>query len=144
VQNIIWNLAPETFQEKGLSHAIWKMCDQLRELRSFHIEFLEMGEVKRFSSEVELVLFRIIQEITSNAMKHSLAWNIYIKMFWSEKQLKVEIKDDGVGKEKAAIIGKGDTGRGLIGIQKRADIIKASVTTEAIPKGTLFVVSYKF
>jgi len=100
--------------------------------------------VKRFSSEVELVLFRIIQEITSNAMKHSLAWNIYIKMFWSEKQLKVEIKDDGVGKEKAAIIGKGDTGRGLIGIQKRADIIKASVTTEAIPKGTLFIVSYKF
>ncbi|HEX6227295.1 MAG TPA: histidine kinase [Chryseolinea sp.] len=144
VQNIIWNLAPETFQEKGLSHAIWKMCDQLRELRSFHIEFLEMGEVKRLSSEVELVLFRIIQEITSNAMKHSLAWNIYIKMFWSEKELKVEIKDDGVGKERAAMTSKGDTGRGLIGIQKRADIIKATVTTEAIPKGTLFVVSYKF
>jgi signal transduction histidine kinase len=89
-------------------------------------------------------LFRIIQEITSNAMKHSLAWNIYIKMFWSENQLKVEIKDDGVGKERAAVTGRGDTGRGLIGIQKRAEIIKASVTTEAIPKGTLFVVSYKF
>jgi signal transduction histidine kinase len=144
VQNIIWNLAPETFQEKGLSHAIWKMCDQLRELRSFHIEFLEMGEVKRFSGEVELVLFRIIQEITSNAMKHSLAWNIYIKMFWSDHQLKVEIKDDGVGKEKAAASGKRDTGRGLVGIQKRAEIIGAAVTTEDIPKGTLFCVSYKF
>jgi signal transduction histidine kinase len=146
VQNIIWNLAPATFQEKGLSHAIWKMCDQLKELRSFHIEFLEMGEVKRLGSDVELLLFRIIQEITSNAMKHSLAWNIYIKMFWSATQLKVEIKDDGVGKENTHATSKNEisSGRGLLGIQKRAEIIGASVATEAIPKGTLFVVSYPF
>jgi len=144
VQNIIWNLAPDTFQEKGLSYAIWKMCDQLRDLRSFHIEFLEMGNVKRLSSDVELVLFRIVQEITSNAMKHSLAWNIFIKMFWSENQLKVEIKDDGVGREKALATGRKDTGRGLVGIRKRAEMIGAHVITEEIPKGTLFVVAYKF
>ena len=94
------------FRRKDFRTRSGKCAINLRELRSFHIEFLEMGEVKRFSSEVELVLFRIIQEITSNAMKHSLAWNIYIKMFWSDNQLKVEIKDDGVGKEKAAATGK--------------------------------------
>ncbi|HKZ36359.1 MAG TPA: histidine kinase [Chryseolinea sp.] len=143
VQNIIWNLAPETFQEKGLSYAIWKMCDQLKELRSFHIEFLEMGEVKRLPSEVELLLFRIIQEITSNAMKHSLAWHIFIKMFWSDTQLKVEIKDDGVGKDKT-LPTKADSGRGLVGIQKRAEIIGATVTTEDVSKGTLFIISYPF
>jgi signal transduction histidine kinase len=143
VQNIIWNLAPETFQEKGLSYAIWKMCDQLKELRSFHIEFLEMGEVKRLPSEVELLLFRIIQEITSNAMKHSLAWHIFIKMFWSDTQLKVEIKDDGVGKDKTSPT-KVDSGRGLVGIQKRAEIIGATVTTEDVLKGTLFIISYPF
>ena len=143
VQNIIWNLAPETFQEKGLSYAIWKMCDQLKELRSFHIEFLEMGEVKRLASEVELLLFRIIQEITSNAMKHSLAWHIFIKMFWSETHLKVEIKDDGVGKDKT-LPTKVDSGRGLVGIQKRAEIIGATVTTEDVSKGTLFIISYPF
>jgi signal transduction histidine kinase len=143
VQNIIWNLAPETFQEKGLSYAIWKMCDQLKELRSFHIEFLEMGEVKRLPGEVELLLFRIIQEITSNAMKHSLAWHIFIKMFWSDSQLKVEIKDDGVGRDKT-LPTKADSGRGLIGIQKRAEIIGAMVSTEAVSKGTLFIISFPF
>jgi signal transduction histidine kinase len=65
-------------------------------------------------------------------------------MFWTDKQLKIEIKDDGVGREKALASGRGDSGRGLIGIQKRAEIIGASVTTEQIPKGTLFVVSFKF
>jgi signal transduction histidine kinase len=65
-------------------------------------------------------------------------------MFWSVNQLKVEIKDDGVGREKALATGKSDSGRGLIGIQKRAEMIGANVTTEEISKGTLFVVSYKF
>ena len=146
VQNIIWNLAPSTFQEKGLSHAIWKMCDQLKELRSFHIEFLEMGEVKRLPSEVELCFIRIIQEITSNAMKHSLAWNIYIKMFWSDTQLKVEIKDDGVGKENTAPNTKKRHHRveDWLEFRRERKLLAQLVTTEEIPKGTLFIVSYSF
>src|SRR5262249_21015549 len=32
VQNIIWNLAPESLREKGLSYVLWKMCDHLKEL----------------------------------------------------------------------------------------------------------------
>lgn len=143
VQNIIWNLSPEALQEKGLSYALWKMCDQLKDLRSFHIEFLEMGSVRRLPDSVELLLFRIVQEIVNNAMRHSLAWNINMKMYWSETYVKIEVKDDGIGKDKA----HGDReekGRGLPGIQKRAELIGASVTTEPIAKGTLFIVSYVF
>ena len=86
IQNIIWNLSPEALFEKGLSYALWKMCDQLKELRSFHIEFLEMGALRRLPSHVELLLFRIVQEIVNNAMRHSLAWNINMKMFWTDTQ----------------------------------------------------------
>jgi len=147
VQNIIWNLAPEALNEKGLSYALWKMCDQLKDLRSFHIEFLEMGTMRRLPDSVEILLFRIVQEIVNNAMRHSLAWNIALKMYWLDSQLKVEVKDDGVGKEKAAAdksqkIRKG--GKGLPGIQKRAELIGATITTEPVDKGTLFVVSYPF
>ncbi len=99
VQNIIWNLSPEALFEKGLSYALWKMCDQLKDLRSFHIEFLEMGTVKRLPNHVELLLFRIVQEIVNNAMRHSLAWNINMKIFWTNTQLRIEVKDDGIGKD---------------------------------------------
>lgn len=148
VQNIIWNLAPEALHEKGLSYALWKMCDQLKDLRSFYIEFLEMGPARRLPDPVELLLFRIVQEIVNNAMRHSLAWNINMKMYWSEAQVKIEVKDDGIGKDKAAKPSsekkeKG-MGMGLPGIQKRAELVGASVTTEPIAKGTLFVVSYVF
>jgi two-component system, NarL family, sensor kinase len=145
VQNIIWNLAPEALNEKGLSYALWKMCDQLKDLRSFHIEFLEMGAVRRLPDSVEILLFRIVQEIVNNAMRHSLAWNINMKMYWLDAQVKIEVKDDGIGRDKAASEPKNDRGgRGLPGIQKRADLIGATITTEPVEKGTLFVVSYVF
>jgi two-component system sensor histidine kinase DegS len=147
VQNIIWNLAPEALNEKGLSYAIWKMCDQLKDLRSFHIEFLEMGTMRRLPDPVEILLFRIVQEIVNNAMRHSLAWNISLKMYWLDTQLKVEVKDDGVGKEKSAqekSIKVRRGGRGLPGMKKRAELIGATITTEPVDKGTLFVVSYPF
>jgi len=143
VQNIIWNLTPEALHEKGLSYALWKMCDQLKDLRSFHIEFLELGPPRRLPGPVELSLFRIVQEIVNNAMRHSLAWNINMKMYWSAEQLKIEVKDDGIGKEKSPNDRK-EKGRGLPGIQKRAELVGAKVTAEPIAKGTLFVVSLAF
>jgi len=141
IQNIIWNLSPAELSEKGLSHALWKMCDQLKELRSFYIDFLEMGMARRLPAADELLLFRIVQEIVNNAMRHSLAWNINMKMYWTETVLKIEVKDDGIGKERASS-NKREKGRGLPGIQKRAELIGGNVTTEPIAKGTLFVVSY--
>lgn len=143
VQNIIWNLSPEALGEKGLSYALWKMCDQLKDLRSFHIEFLELGTARRLPDPVELILFRIVQEIVNNAMRHSLAWNINMKLYWSHDQLKIEVKDDGIGKDKSRQDRK-ENGRGLPGIQKRAELIGAKVTAEPVAKGTLFVVSTEF
>ena len=144
IQNIIWNLSPEALNEKGLSYVLWKMCDQLKELRSFYIEFLEMGSAKRLPVHDELLLFRIVQEIVNNAMRHSLAWNINMKMYWSDSQVKIEVKDDGIGRERATAERTEKKGRGLPGIQKRAELIGASVVTEPVTKGTLFVVSYPF
>jgi two-component system NarL family sensor kinase len=141
IQDIIWNLSPAALNEKGLSYALWKMCDQLKELRSFYIEFLEMGTSKRLPVRDELLLFRIVQEIVNNAMRHSLAWNINMKMYWSQASVKIEVKDDGIGKERS-VSERIEKGRGLPGIQKRAELIGASVTTEPIAKGTLFIVSY--
>ena len=71
-----------------------------------------------------------------------------MKMYWLDGQLKVEVKDDGVGKDKSS---QEQTkkrtrggGRGLPGMQKRAELIGAMITTEPVDKGTLFVVSYPF
>ncbi len=144
VQDIIWNLSPQSLGEKGLSYALWKMCDNLKELRAFHVEFLEMGKIQRFSPDIELTLFRIVQEIVNNTIRHSLAWNIYVKVYWTETVLSIEIKDDGVGKGKAPVEKVSSTGRGLKGIHKRAGRIGATVIFDSATKGVFTVVNYPF
>jgi signal transduction histidine kinase len=143
VQNIIWNLAPEALYQKGLSYALWKMCDQLKDLRSFHIEFLEIGTACRLPDRTELLLFRIVQELVNNAMRHSLAWHINMKLFWTDKHLRVEVKDDGIGREKTRN-NRAGLGKGLPGMQKRAELIGAFIETSPVEKGTMFAVTYDF
>ncbi len=141
VQDIIWNLAPQLLEEKGLTHAIWKMCDQLKELRAFHVHFSQVGNDQRLTTEIELQLFRIAQEMISNALKHSNGWNIYVRVHWNENELLITIHDDGVSKneiKKERTVG----GRGLTGIQLRAKLIGAEIKTHKVDKGTSYEVTY--
>ncbi len=141
VQDIIWNLAPQLLEEKGLTHAIWKMCDQLKELRAFHVHFSQIGNDQRLKTEIELQLFRISQEMISNALKHSNGWNIYVRVHWNENDLLIAIHDDGASKEevrKQRSLG----GRGLSGMQLRAKLIGAEIKTQKVEKGTSYEVMY--
>lgn len=141
VQDIIWNLAPQLLEEKGLTHAIWKMCDQLKELRAFHVHFSQVGNDQRLIAEIELQLFRIAQEMISNALKHSNGWNIYVRVHWNDHELLISIHDDGVAKsevKKERPVG----GRGLTGIQLRAKLIGAEIKTRKVEKGTSYEVTF--
>jgi two-component system, NarL family, sensor kinase len=141
VQNIIWNLAPQLLEEKGLTHAIWKMCDHLKELRAFHVHFSQVGSDLRLTTEIELQLFRIAQEMISNALKHSNGWNIYVRVHWNDTELLISIHDDGASKNqirKEKSLG----GRGLSGLQLRAKLIGAKIKTQKVDKGTSYEVTY--
>ena len=141
VQDIIWNLSPQLLEEKGLTHAIWKMCDQLKELRAFHVHFSQVGSDTRLTTEVELQLFRIAQEMISNALKHSNGWNIYVRVHWNDNELLITIHDDGAQKaeqRKERTLG----GRGLTGMQLRAKLVGADIKTRKVDRGTSYEVTY--
>lgn len=141
VQDIIWNLAPQLLEEKGLTHAIWKMCDQLKELRAFHVHFSQVGSDRRLATEIELQLFRIAQEMISNALKHSNGWNIYVRVHWNDNELLITIHDDGASKAEVKKE-RSSGGRGLSGIQLRAKLIGAEIKTRKVEKGTSYEVTY--
>ena len=143
VQDIIWNLAPQLLEEKGLTHAIWRMCDQLKELRAFHVHFSQMGRDKRLTTEIELQLFRITQEMVSNALKHSNGWNIYVRVHWNDNELLITIHDDGAQK-KEMIRDKSSSRRGLTGMLLRAKLIKAEIKTRKVDRGTSYEIIFPF
>lgn len=85
------------------------------------------GEPFRINPQKELILFRIVQEVFNNAMKHAEAGSIRIALSFQDDKLELCIKDNGKGFQLAETLPgkKGLAGLGLRNIQNRAKLIGA-------------------
>jgi len=92
-------------------------------------------------AEVQMQLFRIIQEALSNARKHAEARSVQISFEKRDHLMSVTIKDNGRGFEPQAAMKKGDGHFGLRFMHERAKQIGGSLRVESTPgKGTCVIV----
>jgi len=102
-----------------------------------------LGGERRFSPEVESLLFRIVQEALNNIRRHAQASEAQVVMEFAEDRTKVTISDNGRGFE---LSGRVDdlprSGKlGLAGIQERARLLGGSLDVKSEPsKGATIVV----
>ncbi len=89
----------------------------------------------------EIILFRILQEFTSNTLKYAEAENLKININYLEDKLEISAKDDGKGFK----IDSAEKGSGLINMQKRSNLIKAIFKLESQPGiGTILNLEYPY
>ena len=95
------------------------------------------------SSEIETILYRIIQEALNNVAKHSGGTRVALVLRRTEKQVQAIIEDDGRGFPNRVTSQSGNGGGrlGLLGIQERLGIVGGDFKIESAPKrgATLFV-----
>ena len=96
VRRISRDLMPSTLQKFGLAQAIHEMCNQYALASGIKIEFNQEGTEWSIDKSKQIMLFRIIQELLNNAMKHSRSSHIMVTMHWSES-LMATVEDDGIG-----------------------------------------------
>ncbi len=100
-------------------HDVSELVDHLRET-GLQVQLWVEGESRRLSPGVDLAAFRLIQEALTNTLKHAgpqaRAW---VRIHYGERQLTVEVEDDGRGP--AAGLGQpnGHRGHGLVGMRER-------------------------
>ncbi len=96
-----------------------------------------VGTIK-LGYQAELVLFRIMQEIFQNTLKHARAKNIWVRIE-KEKTWTLRIQDDGKGFNLAeSILDLSESGAGLRNIKRRAELIGFTAEWESAPgKGTI-------
>lgn len=102
LRNYIFDLRPMTLDDFGISYTVKRFIENLKKLHKnrYSIEFRLTGdEDRRFRKEVEISVFRIIQEAVNNAVKHGKINKIEILLNYSEKFMMGEIRDDGEGFE---------------------------------------------
>lgn len=115
MRNICFNLMPRTLKEFGLAKAIKEFCDHYPQAQ--HTEFVihEIKTLPHLPSDLAIDLYRVIQEIISNAVKHGRAGRIKISLACRNRTIMVTVNDNGIGFDSK----KESNGMGLKNMESR-------------------------
>ncbi|MCB0436406.1 MAG: sensor histidine kinase, partial [Mangrovimonas sp.] len=97
MRRIAHNMMPEVLIKLGLIKAIQELVDNINSSKQLKIIFQHFGMVERLSGSFEIMLYRIVQELLNNIMKHSDATEAVIQFIKEENRLHVTIEDNGKG-----------------------------------------------
>ena len=106
----------------GLKEAIQDYCDGINESHTITMKFTAIGQGELLEKSTEVILYRIVQELSNNALKHAEAKNIFIQFSQHSKGLSLVVEDDGVGFDTDQIT----KGAGLQNVQSRVDYLKGN------------------
>ena len=100
VRHIAHNLLPTVLEKEGLIKATSHFISEINETKLVNFSVTgKNSDIKNLSPQLQLMLFRVIQELVNNIIKHSQAQNAEIAFSNGENGLQIEISDDGVGYE---------------------------------------------
>jgi signal transduction histidine kinase len=134
VRNISHLLSPDALDLYGFSAAIEELVDVTRENSGLEIELMNTGEEDAAAPDTSpaLALYRVLEELLANTIKHAGAGKVSIVIHSSHDTLKFEYTDDGCGlggsREKKP-------GIGLRNIESRLQTINAQFTMKKPPAG---------
>jgi signal transduction histidine kinase len=133
----MYDLKPKNLEDLGLEFAVRKLSENIsqRTRKNGNVEII--GKTRRFDNEVELYLYRIIQECLSNIIRHSQASEYKIELLYSEKNLRIFISDNGIG-FKIEKVNK-DKNYGLLNISERIKALKGTMKINSSSEGTLLL-----
>jgi signal transduction histidine kinase len=140
VRSVSHNLAKEILTEFGLVGAIENLRDSINSASILKFVFVNTGFNLRLSYEIEIEIYRIIQELVTNVIKHANATELVIQFVADEETLSITVEDDGVGFDIDKV--KKD-GLGLHNIFNRTATIKGKYAIDSAPgAGTSFIFDF--
>lgn len=126
------NLMPDMLLEDGLADALYYCCCNLQKGTDLHIDFQHYGDLPRLSQEVHLYLYRIIQELLQNIIKHAHAGRALVQMNYHAPLLSFTVEDDGIGYDRQNV----EPGMGLKNVYSRLRALKGSMDVKSGRQGT--------
>lgn len=138
VREISHNMMPSSLTKFGLSSALKQFTNKINTLGKIELELQIVGIKERFDEKIELTLFRIIQEVISNIMRHAEAKKVNIELIKHDDELILIIEDNGKGFDTENIE---NNGIGLKNIATRVEYLNGSVIFDStIGRGTSVIV----
>ncbi len=137
LRSLATDLRPSGLREHGLASAIERQAAKLREATGMGVDVSAEGLPEDLPGEMQIALFRVIQEALTNVARHSGAGQVSVVVSRLGGRIRVVVEDDGRGFDPAA-----PTSRlGLRGIRERVELLGGELRIEsAVGAGTAVVV----
>ena len=136
IRNICGELMPLVLTRKGVFSAINELIGEFSSLVPIKIEFTYTPVM--LENPAQIHIYRMVQEIITNAIKHSAANAMHIDIKSENEMLMINVSDDGKGFDTKKMLIE-SSGLGLKNILGRAYALKGKVFLESAPgKGTSY------
>ncbi|HTJ53615.1 MAG TPA: sensor histidine kinase [Cyclobacteriaceae bacterium] len=137
LRRVAHNMMPEALAKFGLSMALQDFCESINGMKALTISFQTVGDERRLDSSQEIILYRIVQELLNNTLKHSGAQHALVQLVYESNAMTLTVEDDGKGFEKNII--EKSTGSGWPNIRSRVEYLKGLIDVITKPEEGTFV-----
>lgn len=128
IRRLSKSLVPPTINDLGLIGSVTELVESLNLLGNVQFNFQHSSINENILPPgIKLTIFRIIQEQTTNILKHSHATNAFINLILEQNQLRLSIEDDGKGFDIANV----NKGVGIANIRNRSNIYQGKVLIQS-------------
>lgn len=132
---VIWALRPQQLDELGLVAAVRHAAEtMLGDRVTLHFQARVDRELPE---EVEITLYRVLQEAITNVARHAQAREVWIDLHQDDTGVCLRVEDDGVGFRPDEVHQDAEGGMGLTGMEERIRLFGGSFHLESVPgRGT--------
>ncbi|HXM11289.1 MAG TPA: DUF4118 domain-containing protein [Terriglobales bacterium] len=135
-------LHPPLLDEVGLPSALRWYVDGFSERSKIAVDVNIAGEIGRLGSDVEIAIFRVVQECLTNVHRHSGSRSASLLLAWQDKYVRLEIKDAGKGiplQRQLALTSSGQLGVGFRGMRERVHQLGGNLDVQSDSTGTTII-----
>jgi two-component system, NarL family, sensor kinase len=141
VRRIAHNMMPEVLAKLGLIPAIQDMCSNISSGKLMQVKLQSYGMEQRMNTNTEIMLYRIVQELLSNIIKHAHATEAIVQFNKDVNRLMVTIEDNGIGFKLQDVDDKQHSGLEII--KSRVNYLHGNISIDSKEKiGTTVMMEF--
>ncbi|MCW3118125.1 MAG: hypothetical protein JWM28_2207, partial [Chitinophagaceae bacterium] len=141
LRRVAHNMMPEILTKFGLDEALKEYCNTINAAKLLTVKYQSLGMQARLEKSIEIIIYRIVQELLNNTLKHAAATEAFVQLIREGTRLSVVIEDNGKGFDAGLI--ENNKGAGLANVRSRVDYLKGQLDIHAEPgKGTLVNIEF--
>ena len=125
LRKVAHNLMPEALVKFGLDDALKDFCSTIQLASNITVNYQKIGLDRKIGNTDETFIYRIIQELVNNAVKHAKATDILVQIVFSENKISLTVEDNGIGYN----VNQAKTGDGLNNIAYRVKYLNGTIDT---------------